>query len=133
MHGPGRVLQASLPLESAIQPKNTMAGAAPSDRESSAFEEVLATTIASHPAPRLVSVRPFPLEGIDMAAYYVNRTAQPNGDHEVHKSGCQWLPADSNRIYLGEFNSCRPAVQAAKKHYSQVNGCATCASDCYTS
>ena len=26
-----------------------------------------------------------------MASYYVNDNAQPNGDHEVHESGCYWL------------------------------------------
>ncbi len=27
-----------------------------------------------------------------MANYYVNKNAQANGDHEVHKSGCSWIP-----------------------------------------
>ena len=26
-----------------------------------------------------------------MALYYVNNTAQSNGDHEVHREGCYWL------------------------------------------
>ena len=68
-----------------------------------------------------------------MAAYYVNKTAQANGDHEVHKSGCQWMPVETNRIHLGDFASCAPAVTEAKKHYKQVNGCATCARECHTS
>jgi hypothetical protein len=68
-----------------------------------------------------------------MAAYYVNKTAQPNGDHEVHTSGCQWMPAETNRIYLGDFSSCAPAVTKAKEHYTQVNGCATCSRACHTS
>lgn len=68
-----------------------------------------------------------------MAAYYVNKTAQANGDHEVHKTGCQWMPSDHNRIYLGDFSNCADAVRAARKHYSQVNGCATCSPDCHTS
>jgi len=68
-----------------------------------------------------------------MAFYYVNKTAQTNGDHEVHKSGCQWMPNDDNRISLGDHSSCAPAVTAAKRHYSQCNGCATCCPDCHTS
>ena len=32
--------------------------------------------------------------------FYVNTNAQPNGDHEVHRSTCAWLPDVENRIYL---------------------------------
>jgi hypothetical protein len=68
-----------------------------------------------------------------MADYYVNKAAQQNGDHEVHKSDCQWMPSQQNRLYLGDFSNCRDAVNDAKKHYSQTNGCATCSSACHTS
>ena len=68
-----------------------------------------------------------------MAAYYVNKTAQSNGDHEVHKTGCQWMPNEDNRIYLGDHATCVTAVIEAKKHYSQSNGCATCSPACHTS
>jgi hypothetical protein len=65
-----------------------------------------------------------------MAYYYVNQNAQPNGDHEVHKQDCRFLP--ENRTYLGDFDNCRDAVHEAKKHYSQVNGCRFCATECHT-
>lgn len=68
-----------------------------------------------------------------MARYYVNKNAQTNGDHEVHTTGCSWLPEAHNRIYLGEFASCGPAVREAKKYYSQVNGCYYCCNACHTS
>lgn len=67
-----------------------------------------------------------------MASYYVNMNAQSNGDHEVHKSNCTWLPYPENRIYLGEFVSCYGAVDAARKHYAQVNGCYYCSPNCHT-
>ncbi len=38
-----------------------------------------------------------------MGIYYVNKNAQSNGDHEVHKSDCAWLPEVENRKYLGWF------------------------------
>ena len=38
-----------------------------------------------------------------MADYYVNDTAQANGDHEVHKQGCYWLTLVVSRTYLGNF------------------------------
>lgn len=67
-----------------------------------------------------------------MAKYYVNKNAQTNGDHEVHTTGCSFLPNPENRKYLGEFTSCAPAVREAKKTYSQSNGCYYCCNSCHT-
>ena len=52
-----------------------------------------------------------------MNYYYVNRNAQLNGDHEVHTTGCAYLPNPANRIYLGMFFSCHQAVEKARDHY----------------
>lgn len=68
-----------------------------------------------------------------MAKYYVNKNAQDNGDHEVHKIGCSWLPEIHNRIYLGDFDNCRSAVRKSKDYFSQVNGCYYCSNECHTS
>ena len=67
-----------------------------------------------------------------MARYYVNRNAQNNGDHEVHQDGCPTPAKPENRLYLGDFDSCFPAVQAAKSYYPQANGCKHCAAPCHT-
>lgn len=67
-----------------------------------------------------------------MARYYVNMNAQANGDHEVHVSSCSFLPEEKNRIYLGDFDTCSPAVREAKKHYRQSNGCYYCSNACHT-
>lgn len=67
-----------------------------------------------------------------MTKYYVNDNAQSNGDHEVHRDDCKELPAQSSRTYLGEFSTCKPAVEEAKKHYKQVNGCKICSNACHT-
>jgi hypothetical protein len=67
-----------------------------------------------------------------MASYYVNKNAQANGDHEVHEAGCSFLPQSENRIHLGDFSSCSPAVQAAKTYYPQSNGCYYCSNACHT-
>lgn len=65
--------------------------------------------------------------------YYVNTEAQSNGDHEVHKSGCAWMPSEKNRDYLGEFDSCEGAVTEAKKSYPDTaNGCKHCSNACHT-
>ena len=52
-----------------------------------------------------------------MAKYCVNKNPQDNGDHEVHTYSCEWLPSEANRLYLGIFDNCAPAVQEAKKCY----------------
>jgi len=67
-----------------------------------------------------------------MDRYYVNKNAQDNGDHEVHKSGCEWMPDAENRLYLGEFATCHGAVREAKKYYPQSNGCYYCSNECHT-
>ncbi len=64
--------------------------------------------------------------------YYVNQHAQANGDHEVHESTCSWLPQESNRLFLGNFDTCPPAVTAARRIYAQSNGCAHCSPACHT-
>ena len=64
--------------------------------------------------------------------YYVNRNAQPNGDHEVHSSECTRLPEGPSRLYLGWFPSCAGAVRAAASYFEQVNGCFYCSSTCHT-
>ena len=68
-----------------------------------------------------------------MSYYYVNKNAQANGDHEVHKAGCSFIPLVENRTYLGDFLSCGPAVREAKKHYAKSNGCYYCSYACHTS
>lgn len=72
-----------------------------------------------------------PLEA-SLAAYFVNMNAQDNGDHEVHKAGCIYMPSTANRLYLGVFTSCREAVREAKKTYPQSNGCVRCSEECHT-
>lgn len=70
---------------------------------------------------------------MDMDRYYVNQTAQTNGDHEVHKQGCFWLSLARATHDLGYHSSCTSAVLAARGLYSRTNGCATCAPACHTS
>jgi len=67
-----------------------------------------------------------------MAKYYVNTNAQDNGDHEVHKDGCEWLPDEENRKYLGDFENCFNAVQKAREYYpATADGCRHCSPECH--
>jgi hypothetical protein len=68
-----------------------------------------------------------------MDRYYVNDTAQRNGDHEVHKSTCNWLLQAIRKTDLGHHSTCASAVQAARRIHTQVNGCAYCSPQCHTS
>jgi hypothetical protein len=65
--------------------------------------------------------------------YYVNKNAQSNGDHEVHKENCNKLPEPSNRIYLGDFSNCLNALKKAQEYYKRVDGCYFCSSECHRS
>jgi hypothetical protein len=67
-----------------------------------------------------------------MAMYYVSKTAETNGDHEVHRESCLRMLDISDRIQLGIFGNCFDALKAAKKHYPQVNGCYYCSEACST-
>lgn len=60
-------------------------------------------------------------------SFYINKNAQPTGEHEIHKFGCSYLPSDENRVFLGYFDSFEDANQAAiKAGFSNVDGCAFC-------
>lgn len=67
-----------------------------------------------------------------MNNYYVNKIAQPNGDHEVHKDSCDRMPASHNALYLGAFASCMEAVRKAKGIYPSADGCFHCIPACHT-
>jgi hypothetical protein len=67
-----------------------------------------------------------------MTYYHVNKNAQSNGDHEVHTSICSHAPDQENRQQLGEHASCWSAVSAAKRYYTQCNGCYYCCNPCHT-
>jgi hypothetical protein len=65
-----------------------------------------------------------------MVLYYVNRDAQDNDVHIVHKTGCWQAPVVENRLYLGVFSNCRDALRKAKEYYPPSNGCADCCREC---
>ncbi len=68
-----------------------------------------------------------------MPRYYVHKKPDDDGNHEVHRAGCFDLPLEKNRIDLGVFNTCHPAVRKAREHYTNVDGCIHCSKACHTS
>ena len=65
--------------------------------------------------------------------FYVNQNAQNNGDHEVHRATCSWLPESENCQYLGDLATSQEVVREARKYYNQVNGCYYCCPETHTS
>lgn len=62
-----------------------------------------------------------------MNRYYVNKLAQSNGDHEVHKQGCHRLPDSWNRIDLGYQRDDAAALRAAQEFFPHsADGCYYC-------
>lgn len=68
-----------------------------------------------------------------MEKYYLNRNAQPTGEHEVHKSGCFMMTEKENCIYLGLFNNAIEAVEEARRIYSNaiIDGCYYCSEEAH--
>ena len=66
--------------------------------------------------------------------YYVNKNAQSTGEHEVHKDNdtCPTPPDILNRKPLGFHTSCDSALDEARKHYPNVDGCKHCNSACHS-
>ena len=67
-----------------------------------------------------------------MPTYCVNTNPQLTGEREVHDTAkyCTHRPADCTS--LGWHSDCHSAVQAAKRLYSNVDGCAFCTPECHT-
>ncbi len=62
-----------------------------------------------------------------LSRYFVNRVAQPNGDHELHLDGCFLRTQPRNRVELGELASPDEAIAAARAAgYVAVDGCRFC-------
>ena len=70
-----------------------------------------------------------------MERYFsVNKNPQrhpEDGEHEVHREGCPTPPYAANKYDLGYFNNCSEAVAAARRKYSNVDGCKNCIPNCH--
>jgi hypothetical protein len=64
--------------------------------------------------------------------YYVNLNEEPSSDHDVHTAACSSLPLPEHRLFVGDFDTCGPAIDAARKYFATAKGCARCSSSCNT-
>ncbi|MBR2658406.1 hypothetical protein IKD57_00720 [Candidatus Saccharibacteria bacterium] len=63
--------------------------------------------------------------------YYLNLHEQPEGEHEIHVSGCLYFPLAKNAEYLGRYFYATSALAEAKRRYPSwnINGCCHCCSE----
>ncbi len=66
---------------------------------------------------------------INLNRYFINKYAQPNGLHKVHKDGCDLLSDEKTFIDLGIHMHGRSAMVKAKFFYQQANSCKCCANE----
>ena len=65
--------------------------------------------------------------------YFINNSAQSNGDHEVHKVGCRYLAMAKDVTCLGEFETDQEAVRYARRIYKNADGCYFCCHNAHRS
>lgn len=68
-----------------------------------------------------------------MKSYYVESVSQENGHHLVHKDGCDWIPQEKNKVYLGEFKCCEEAIEEAQDLFNDLDRCIQCLTECISS
>jgi hypothetical protein len=61
-----------------------------------------------------------------MAEFYVEKAAQSNGGHIVHKSNCSVLPSQDAVIYLGAISNSGSALKKAGQTFKQIDSCSHC-------
>ncbi len=66
-----------------------------------------------------------------MNNYYLNKNAQSNGDHEIHKESCYYYymyKGGYNFELLGAFSTEFEAIRYARRKYPylRIDGCAYC-------
>ena len=64
--------------------------------------------------------------------FFVATRAQDNGDYQVHRSGCRFLPTERRRQYIGSFDNGFHALKEARQLFVQSNGCASCSPEIHT-
>jgi hypothetical protein len=63
------------------------------------------------------------------AKYFVGIKPQTNEFHIIHKEGCPFLPEDSKRIYLGNFQMPKDAKWEGKKYFKRSSNCRFCSKE----
>lgn len=67
--------------------------------------------------------------------YFLDKNKNDKGYYELHSVGCPRPPEESDRLHLGEFFTCKKAMEKAKELYleSELDGCYLCCTKCHKS
>lgn len=64
--------------------------------------------------------------------YYLDRRADGQGLHQIHREDCPYLPERSDLIPLGDYPDCHgPLMKSMAAHYAASDGCAHCSMTCH--
>lgn len=61
-----------------------------------------------------------------MKRYYASRTLSKEGFYEVHRQGCDSLPEEECRVFLGIWTASNYAVDVAQNLFKRVCPCSCC-------
>ncbi|MDX8129128.1 hypothetical protein ACH5Y9_05745 [Methylomonas sp. BW4-1] len=61
-----------------------------------------------------------------MAEFFIEISAQENGDHLIHKSSCSLLPAKEAIYYLGSISNVVSAAKKASERFAKPTACSQC-------
>ncbi len=68
-----------------------------------------------------------------MDKFYISKFSETNGDYDVHKADCLFLPSEKHRFFLGSFDKCSEAIKKGKEIFDKPNGCYFCILNCHIS
>lgn len=65
--------------------------------------------------------------------YFLDKNKNEYGFYELHSVGCPRPPEEENRLNLGEFFTCKKAMEKALEHFmeEELNGCYLCCTKCH--
>ncbi len=66
-----------------------------------------------------------------MCKYYIKTQPLENGDYEIHREDCLFIPLFFMRKEVGDYSNPKEALEKAQEMYKKVNGCQFCTCDIY--
>lgn len=67
-----------------------------------------------------------------MFNYFINKNLEFNGENEIHKEGCSFMPEKENLEFLGSYDNANEAkIEAIIKGYN-ADGCYFCCREAHT-
>ncbi len=61
-----------------------------------------------------------------MIRFYVSKVPSKDGLHEIHVQGCEWMPVEGGRLFLGMCSTSNQAAAIAQNLFRKVCPCSCC-------